>query len=645
MRGASFLLVTLLLAPAAALAQDAATSDVEVQLYRPALGAGAYLTVSSARPAGEGYLELGLSVTYLTGPLTVAPVDPNTMEVVPGPQAEVVQSGVASHLYGSYGVTRRLQLGAVLPVMFSLSGDGLDPDTAGPADDGLDVAGLGDVYLEAAYAFHDRRGFRAAAILGATAPTSTSFTDDSGWLGEDLPSARPMLAAELVIGRRVELAANLGAIVRKSQRVFGTDIGQQLSYGAAARYLVNPRVSFLGEVFGRVGTGDGVNDSPLEADGAVRVKVTRQFTALAGAGGGLTPGIGSPDFRLFAALSWTSDRGDGDGDGVPNQSDRCPDEAEDLDGWDDSDGCFDGDNDLDYVMDDVDQCPLIGEDKDGFEDDDGCPEEDNDKDGILDTDDRCPDHAEDRKPPFPSDGCPSDKQDSDDDGISDADDQCPFDFEDPDDFEDADGCPDEDNDQDGLLDDEDSCPDAAEDFDNFEDADGCPELDDDLDGFADSEDRCPRQREVVNGVEDFDGCPDSGGRVLVKRQGDRIELLRRLEFRRGKLRSASLAVMDQLAVLMRGQPDVDSWRLIVSTGQGTSDAARQAAQERADYLRQQLGIRGIRIERVEALGAVSDRETIVIVAGEKSAAHQPPPEPDVAPEADPADYEFEVEDR
>ena len=42
-----------------------------------------------------------------------------------------------------------------------------------------------------------------------------------------------------------------------------------------------------------------------------------------------------------------------------------------------------------------DACPDQPEDRDGFEDSDGCPEPDNDGDGVLDGSDSCPEDAED----------------------------------------------------------------------------------------------------------------------------------------------------------------------------------------------------------------------------------------------------------
>ena len=131
---------------------------------------------------------------------------------------------------------------------------------------------------------------------------------------------------------------------------------------------------------------------------------------------------------------------DSDGDGIPDDKDKCPNEPEDKDGFQDEDGCPDLDNDNDGIPDAQDKCPLEPEDKDGFQDDDGCPDPDNDGDGI-------PDAA----------------------------DKCPLEPEDKDGFQDDDGCPDPDNDNDGVLDAQDKCPDQPETKNGYQDEDGCPD--------------------------------------------------------------------------------------------------------------------------------------------------------------------------
>jgi outer membrane protein OmpA-like peptidoglycan-associated protein/opacity protein-like surface antigen len=137
--------------------------------------------------------------------------------------------------------------------------------------------------------------------------------------------------------------------------------------------------------------------------------------------------------------------GDRDGDGIPDSIDKCPDQPEDKDMFQDQDGCPDPDNDGDGIPDIVDKCPLDPEDFDGFQDADGCPDLDNDGDGIPDAVDKCPNEPEDK------------------DG-----------------FQDLDGCPDPDNDNDGIPDIVDKCPNEPETINGFQDEDGCPDKGDGL---------------------------------------------------------------------------------------------------------------------------------------------------------------------
>ncbi|HEY4058893.1 MAG TPA: OmpA family protein, partial [Kofleriaceae bacterium] len=97
---------------------------------------------------------------------------------------------------------------------------------------------------------------------------------------------------------------------------------------------------------------------------------------------------------------------DPDKDGILGAADKCPNEAEDKDGFEDEDGCPDLDNDKDGVADTADKCPTDPEDKDGFQDDDGCPDPDNDGDGVPDAADKCPTDQETRNGFQDDDGCP-----------------------------------------------------------------------------------------------------------------------------------------------------------------------------------------------------------------------------------------------
>ncbi len=97
---------------------------------------------------------------------------------------------------------------------------------------------------------------------------------------------------------------------------------------------------------------------------------------------------------------------DRDEDGILDADDHCPDDPEDIDGFEDDDGCPDPDNDEDSILDVDDECPMEPEDLDEYRDEDGCPEYDNDGDEILDVDDECPNHPEIVNGVDDEDGCP-----------------------------------------------------------------------------------------------------------------------------------------------------------------------------------------------------------------------------------------------
>ena len=65
---------------------------------------------------------------------------------------------------------------------------------------------------------------------------------------------------------------------------------------------------------------------------------------------------------------------DTDGDHIADVSDRCPDKAEDVDQFEDDDGCPEEDNDGDRIADARDLCPEKAEVVNGVEDEDGCPD-------------------------------------------------------------------------------------------------------------------------------------------------------------------------------------------------------------------------------------------------------------------------------
>ena len=288
---------------------------------------------------------------------------------------------------------------------------------------------------------------------------------------------------------------------------------------------------------------------------------------------------------------------DTDDDGLRDDVDECVEEPEDVDGFEDEDGCPDPDNDGDGVLDDADKCPTEIEDVDGFEDEDGCPDPDNDGDGILDVDDTCPNEAG-----LPEkQGCP--ERDKDGDGILDEVDQCPDEPEDMDGFEDTDGCPDPDNDGDGILDVNDQCPNEPELMNGIEDEDGCPESDRDNDGIIDAKDQCPDEPETYNGNKDEDGCPDGKQTVVVTET--EIRILEKVFFDTGKstIQRRSYPLLDTVAAVLTQTPRLTGVRVEGHTDDVGDDASNMTlSKDRAAAVRQYLLDKGVAAARLESEG-------------------------------------------
>ncbi len=275
-----------------------------------------------------------------------------------------------------------------------------------------------------------------------------------------------------------------------------------------------------------------------------------------------------PSYGIQFVLGWNGFMTiqDDDRDGIKNNIDRCLKAPEDVDGFEDNDGCPDPDNDKDGVIDSKDKCRNVAEDIDGFNDADGCPDLDNDSDGLIDMEDHCPGVAED------NDG-----------------------------FEDLDGCPDLDNDKDGIIDSLDKCKNESEDFDSFQDEDGCLDPDNDMDGIPDSIDQCPNIPETINNHMDNDGCPDTLKKeITIPAQ----QIIKGIQFvnNGSELTFNSYQCIDSLFRQLKQFPEVEIEVRAYTDMLGESSKNFHLTQIRAEAVRQYLISKGIDSSRIRAVG-------------------------------------------
>lgn len=263
---------------------------------------------------------------------------------------------------------------------------------------------------------------------------------------------------------------------------------------------------------------------------------------------------------------------DSDGDGVPDDRDRCSN----VPGSTRFFGCPDTDGD--GIPDYVDRCPNNA----GPIATRGCP--DTDGDGIPDYLDECPNE------PGTLKGCP----DRDGDGVPDGRDGCP----DVPGLARFGGCPDTDGD--GVPDHVDKCPDKPGTYANA----GCPDTDGD--GLHDGIDQCPG----LPGPASLNGCPEG---VTLDRQSVQAEIDRLLTLPIGfstgtdEIDDASFPVLDRMVALMARYP---SARFVIEghtddTGNVTSN--QDLSERRAVAVMLYLVEKGIARGRLAAkgFGAVS----------------------------------------
>lgn len=138
-----------------------------------------------------------------------------------------------------------------------------------------------------------------------------------------------------------------------------------------------------------------------------------------------------------------------------------------------------------------------------------------------------------------------------------------------------DRCPDLDWDHDGVKNGVDRCPKEPGEKEN----DGCPWPDRDGDGTFDPFDNCPDERGPSNNA----GCPpEEPQRVLIKK--DRLEILEviHFEFNKADIKSESFGLLEQVAKVLNGHPELRHVRIEGHTDKvGSADYNRQLSAARA----------------------------------------------------------------
>ena len=403
---------------------QAAPPAMDVQHFQPQADRTGWFTTQSAQTLELWQPAFGLWLSYANKPLIRMETD--TIDDI------IVRDLLTMDLQAALGFGP-VDLALDMPVHLVVAGDGL-------AAWGTTVSGAaaGDLRVIPKVRFMDpdKKGFGLGLALPLTLPSG----NQDKYVGLQTVSFAPTLLLTGHVGK-VRIGGNVGYRIAGSSEFSDLVAGNAFLFRAAVGVQAHQAVEIGAELFGDVHSQ--ARNNPVEWLAGVTIHPIEPLGFSVAGGTGIGPGFSAPAGRVIFGVGYTpSASADSDGDGIRDNKDACPEAPEDVD---------------------------------GFEDEDGCPDTDNDGDGFDDAEDQCPDEPETINRFEDGDGCPDEAVDTDGDGILDPDDKCPAEPEDMDQFEDEDGCPDPDNDGDKILDPDDKCPNEAEVINNVEDEDGCPD--------------------------------------------------------------------------------------------------------------------------------------------------------------------------
>lgn len=318
----------LLLAIGVAAAQETASGGdapaLNSQIFRPSIDSHSFFRILDTDLPVERFSAGGL-LSYTKSPLQYTTADGTTTDIV----ANLMQLDVM-------GAVRLgpVRLGLDLPIYLRNFG-GTSPD----------ATGIGDLAIDGKVRILDpeKAPVGLAGAVRVYVPVST-VPDGLGAGGAGLDLG---VGLTRPIGEKLTLALDLGTTLQPAVELENTTWGSQFFFDVGAAYGIGDRAGVAAELHGAFvyqSFGDP-NTSPLELilGGWYRMGKNRALMLHPGVGVGLTDAIGAPAVRvlLSAAYDPLKDQGpkDTDGDGIFDDVDACVTVPEDVDQWEDSDGC------------------------------------------------------------------------------------------------------------------------------------------------------------------------------------------------------------------------------------------------------------------------------------------------------------------
>lgn len=297
--------------------------QLNAQNYTPPVDSEMTMWANDASLKPDGYFGARLWGQYVSRPLVYQWEDETR-------EADVlVKSLLQLNAVGSISF-KRIRLGLDVPLYLTASGSQVNTGT-----------GLGDLGVDLKGTLLDTDDNPLGLALGArfNLPTATV----------DAPLGSPGLGGELQVmaDKRLGdllLVANLGTRFGPEIVLENVTLNDQFLWRAGAGYAVTDAFGLSLDLAGQSNYSAPLSNpasSPIEAMlggwGRVGKMVLRT-----GLSTGLTAGVGAPTFRGVLGLAYEPEADkDTDADGIIDRLDRCPNDPEDRDNWQDDDGCPD----------------------------------------------------------------------------------------------------------------------------------------------------------------------------------------------------------------------------------------------------------------------------------------------------------------
>jgi OOP family OmpA-OmpF porin len=339
-------------------------------------------------------------------------------------QGAIVGNQLFLHLNAGLALWNRLNLDVSAPLAVFQNGD--DPSAGGFAFTSPSSAQFGDLRfglrVRLLGEYHDP--FQLAVGGYVWVPTGANNSYVSSGEVRGLP--------QLILGGRIDerfvWSVAAGPQIQGKSSFANVDQGTMFKWGAGFGFLLleNRHLQIGPEAYGALTLRD-VEKHTTNAEVLldVRYRIVDDVEIAAGAGPGLTSGVGTPDLRALLSLAYTPEQKQ-----TPIAVPEAPPPPP-------------ADRDHDGILDTVDACPDVK----GVADEDpkknGCPPPepiDTDGDGIFDPEDACVDVKGVPNDDPKKNGCPP-PVDTDGDGIFDPDDACPAEKGPRDDDRTKNGCP------------------------------------------------------------------------------------------------------------------------------------------------------------------------------------------------------------